>query len=94
MVFLLQNTQTRDTAAIQLKLDELIRANEKARNTMLCLEDLSEEQLNRLKSAFRRLEEIPATTCGSGENLEEAGAKSEDAEPKQTARNSASVTDP
>jgi low affinity Fe/Cu permease len=40
MVFLLQNTQNRDTAAIQLKLDELIRANQDARNKMLCLEDL------------------------------------------------------
>src|ERR1700758_1075939 len=37
MVFLLQNTQTRDTAAIQLKLDELIRTNDKARNAMLSL---------------------------------------------------------
>ena len=60
MVFLLQNTQTRDTAAIQLKLDELIRANEKARNAMLDLEDLSEEQLDRLKTAFTRLAEMPA----------------------------------
>jgi low affinity Fe/Cu permease len=57
MVFLLQNTQTRDTAAIQLKLDELIRTNDKARKTMLSLEDLSEEQLDRLKSAFERLSE-------------------------------------
>jgi low affinity Fe/Cu permease len=40
LVFLLQNTQSRDTAAVQLKLDELIRANQNARNMMLCLEDL------------------------------------------------------
>jgi low affinity Fe/Cu permease len=59
MVFLLQNTQSRDTAAIQLKLDELIRANENARNTMLSLEDLTEGQLDRLKAAFERLAEIP-----------------------------------
>ena len=45
MVFLLQNTQNRDTTAIQLKLDELIRANQNARNGMLCLEDLSEDEL-------------------------------------------------
>src|SRR3954468_19923735 len=61
MVFLLQNTQTRDTGAIQLKLDELIRANEKARNAMLDLEHLSEEQLSGLKAAFTRLAAIPAT---------------------------------
>jgi low affinity Fe/Cu permease len=81
MVFLLQNTQTRDTTAIQLKLDELIRTNEKARNMMLDLEDLSEEQLSRLRSAFTHLAEISATTRGSGEDYE-AGAKSEDAEPR------------
>src|SRR6476661_1265706 len=45
MVFLLQNTQNRDTAAIQLKLDELIRANQNARNMMICLENLSEDEL-------------------------------------------------
>jgi low affinity Fe/Cu permease len=39
MIFLIQNTQNRDTAAIQLKLDELIRANQNARNAMLCLEN-------------------------------------------------------
>jgi low affinity Fe/Cu permease len=59
MVFLMQNTQNRDTAAIQLKLDELIRANKNARNAMLTLEDLTEEQLVRLKAAFARLAEVP-----------------------------------
>jgi low affinity Fe/Cu permease len=52
MVFLIQNTQNRDTAAIQLKLDELIRANQQARNRMLTLEDLSEDELKRLKETF------------------------------------------
>jgi low affinity Fe/Cu permease len=52
MVFLIQNTQNRDTTAIQLKLDELIRANEKARNGMLALEDLTENQLKRLKESL------------------------------------------
>ncbi len=52
MVFLMQNTQNRDTVSIQLKLDELIRANENARNAMLSLEDLTEEQLKRVKATF------------------------------------------
>jgi low affinity Fe/Cu permease len=52
MVFLIQNTQNRDTTAIQLKLDELIRANENARNQMLRLEDLTENQIKRLKEGF------------------------------------------
>jgi low affinity Fe/Cu permease len=49
MVFLIQNTQNRDTRAIQLKLDELIRANEGARNRMLRIEDLTEDQLKRIR---------------------------------------------
>ena len=60
MVFLLQNTQNRDTAAIQLKLDELIRANEDARNKMLCLEDLSEDELKKVKATFASLAAAPA----------------------------------
>jgi low affinity Fe/Cu permease len=55
MVFLIQNTQNRDTEALQLKLDELIRANEQARNRLLTLEDLSEEELDRVKASFERL---------------------------------------
>jgi len=52
MVFLIQNTQNRDTAAIQLKLDELIRVSKGARNKLLNLEDLTEDQLAQVKRAF------------------------------------------
>lgn len=52
MVFIIQNTQNRDTRATQLKLDELIRATENARNTMRGIEDLSEEDLRRIKQAL------------------------------------------
>jgi low affinity Fe/Cu permease len=45
MVFLIQNTQNRETKAINLKLDELIRAVEKARNNMVDLENASDEEL-------------------------------------------------
>lgn len=65
MVFLLQNTQNRDTTAIQLKLDELIRANQNARNAMLTLEDLTEEQLTQLKTTFARLADVPSTAQGA-----------------------------
>lgn len=49
MVFLIQNTQNRDTTAIQMKLDELIRANENARDRMTEIEDLTESQIKHLK---------------------------------------------
>jgi low affinity Fe/Cu permease len=58
MVFIIQNTQNRDTAAIQIKLDELIRATQGAHNTILDLEHLDEEQLTQY---LRRYEELAAS---------------------------------
>ena len=55
MVFLIQNTQNRDARAAQLKLDELIRALGGARNRLVNLEELSDEELGRLKQEFQRL---------------------------------------
>jgi low affinity Fe/Cu permease len=55
MVFLIQNTQNRDGKAIQLKLDELIRALEGARNKLVDLENLSDEELKKLQQEFQRL---------------------------------------
>jgi low affinity Fe/Cu permease len=55
MVFLIQQSQNRDTQAIQLKLDELIRVNRAARNSLIELEDMSEEDLQRMREAFVRL---------------------------------------
>jgi low affinity Fe/Cu permease len=55
MVFLIQNTQNRDTSALQLKLDELIRVNEKARNRLLRLEELSEEEMEHIRRTFTQL---------------------------------------
>jgi hypothetical protein len=55
MVFLIQNTQNRDAAAVQLKLDELIRASSSARNRLLTLEDLSEKELDRMKASFAQV---------------------------------------
>jgi low affinity Fe/Cu permease len=49
MVFLIQNTQNRDTEALQLKIDELIRVTERARNRLISLENLTEEELDRVK---------------------------------------------
>src|ERR687886_664393 len=55
MVFLVQNTQNRDSAAMQLKLDELIRAMNGAHNGLLDLEELSDEDLDRIKSHYEAL---------------------------------------
>lgn len=55
LVVLLQYTQNRDTRAIQLKLDELIRVNQRASNNLLNLESLSDQELEQLKQAFARL---------------------------------------
>jgi low affinity Fe/Cu permease len=55
MVFLIQNTQNRDAKAVHLKLDELIRAMKGARNQLVDLENLSDEDLKRLEQQFQRL---------------------------------------
>ena len=55
MVFLIQNTQNRDTEAIQVKLDELIRATKGAHNALLDLEDIEENQLDAFRSKYRAL---------------------------------------
>src|SRR6201993_5122814 len=55
MVFLIQNTQNRDAKAVHLKLDELIRAMKGARNRLVDLEKLSDEELQRLEKEFHRL---------------------------------------
>ena len=55
MVFLIQNTQNRDAKAVHLKLDEIIRALKGARNQLVNLEDLSDEELKKLEEQFQRL---------------------------------------
>jgi low affinity Fe/Cu permease len=55
VVFMIQNTQNRDSRAIHLKLDELIRAVDAARNRLVDIEDLPDEELARLAREFQRL---------------------------------------
>ena len=55
MVFVIQNTQNRDTKALHLKLDELLRAVGGARNSLVDLENLSDEELDRLQREFERI---------------------------------------
>lgn len=55
MVFLIQNTQNRDSKAIHLKLDELIRAQEAARNKVIDLENSTDDELAQLADEFKNL---------------------------------------
>src|SRR5882724_7821943 len=55
MVFLIQNTQNRDAKAVHLKLDEIIRALKGARNELVDLEELSDEDLKKLEKQFERV---------------------------------------
>jgi low affinity Fe/Cu permease len=59
MVFLIQNTQNRDTMALQVKLDELIRATEGARNDLMGVEERSEEEIERRKEEEKVLSKAP-----------------------------------
>jgi low affinity Fe/Cu permease len=55
MVFLIQNTQNRDSEAIQIKLDEIIRVIEGAHNALLDLEELEEDELDRIRAKYQKL---------------------------------------
>jgi Predicted small integral membrane protein len=55
MVFLIQNSQNRDSEAVQVKLDELIRAIDGAHNALLDLEDLEQEELDRIRAPYSQL---------------------------------------
>jgi len=55
MVFLIQSTQNRDTAAIQIKLDELIRVTKHAHNALMDLEELNEKDLMEIRNAYEAL---------------------------------------
>jgi low affinity Fe/Cu permease len=57
MVFVIQNTQNRDGEAVQIKLDELIRAAEGAHNSLLDLEELSEDELEKIREEYLALAE-------------------------------------
>jgi low affinity Fe/Cu permease len=66
MVFLIQNTQNRDTEAIQVKLDELIRATRGAHNALLDLEELEEESLDAFRRKYQALARTARTALEGG----------------------------
>jgi len=66
MVFLIQNTQNRDTEAMQIKLDELIRATQGANNRLLDLEELEDRELEGFRRSYESLAES-ARSCAPGD---------------------------
>ena len=84
MVFLIQNTQNRDSKATQLKLDELIRAIQGAHNALLDLEELDESDLDRLRTDYETLaqqaranlgRDMRSTTSAAEPNRQEGGSQ-------------------
>jgi len=67
MVFLIQNTQNRDTAAMQIKLDELIRATQGAHNALLDLEEIDDEQFERYRRSYEKLAAAARAKLEKGE---------------------------
>jgi low affinity Fe/Cu permease len=72
MVFLIQNTQNRDSKAIQLKLDEIIRSIGTARNRLMDLETLSDDELDKLQKEFARLRKRAERAGAAIERVEES----------------------
>jgi low affinity Fe/Cu permease len=70
MVFLIQNTQNRDAKAVHLKLDELIRALKGARNHLVDLEKLSDDELAKLEKEFERIQKQANRTRQTVEEIE------------------------
>jgi low affinity Fe/Cu permease len=88
MMFLIQNTQNRDSAGLHLKLDELIRVSESARNKLLDLEDLTEAELEHLKGSFTKLAGAAPDTAllrEAAKDLDDAGAEIREAKEKVAA---------
>ena len=67
MIFLVRSAQNRESEAVQLKLDELIRATKEAQNTLLDIEELSEADLDRIKARFERLARKARDESGAGQ---------------------------
>ena len=80
MVFVIQSTQNRDTEAIQLKLDELIRATQGAHNALLDLEHIDDERFHRYRASYARL------AAAAREKLERGELDTDSPEIKQLGR--------
>jgi low affinity Fe/Cu permease len=68
MVFLIQNTQNRDSEAVQLKLDELLRSTNGAHNALLEIEELSEDELDEIKACYAKIAQRALEDLRSGKS--------------------------
>ena len=75
MVFLIQNTQNRDSKAVNLKPDEIIRAVKGARNQLINLEGLSDEDLKNLEKQFERVRKKAEERDGESSRIEPSGPR-------------------
>ncbi|HET9887968.1 MAG TPA: low affinity iron permease family protein [bacterium] len=87
MVFLIQNTQNRDTEALQVKLDELIRVTEGAQNALLDLEDLDESNIEEIRAKYGKLAELARKT--KNPDAQSAHRRAETRSPRKNGRNEA-----
>jgi low affinity Fe/Cu permease len=84
MVFLIQNTQNRDSEAIQVKLDEIIRAMEGAHNALLDLEELDEKELDRIRKDYVKLANDARKGLDEGKSDSKAARLKSEKKPKST----------
>jgi low affinity Fe/Cu permease len=83
IVFLIQNSQNREAKALHLKLDELIRSIKTARNSMVDLEDLSDDELDHLQKQFKRISDRYAKISGDVDDVAEKIEKNKSANRKE-----------
>jgi low affinity Fe/Cu permease len=86
MVFLIQNTQNRDSEAIQVKLDELIRAIEGADNALLDLEEMEEKELDKVRDTYEEMAEQARKVLKKRKGETEAPDAGEKKNPDQSRR--------
>ena len=77
MVFLIQNSQNRDSEAMQVKLDELIRALKGADNSLLDTENLTQEELQRMQDHYAKMAQIAQKRLERANSSQNTGAKKE-----------------
>jgi low affinity Fe/Cu permease len=85
MVFLIQNTQNRDARAMHLKIDELISAGREARNEMINIEELSDEELEKIALRYQKLKEESEASETVQKVAEEAATRAAEETAKRVA---------